>query len=255
MQNIFFFPPRPHGPTMRTPAASWANGDGPSHHTSGLAAAKKKQPRFFFGMDVPSSAVARLRSILDVMQELSSTARLVVLFVVNCPGARTPHAKLACLFLDVGLNDAQTLASPWFTTDAILEPIESFEDRVRRLNHGDEFHILRTDEMVAGAPPIHVKLLDLLRGRAQPLGASTEAHECCVCMEGLESTDRVLGMPCDRRHLGHFECISRWVQEHASCPVCRFELPSKHDVVSTETLKKLAERAGLPPRRRSRRSE
>jgi hypothetical protein len=41
--------------------------------------------------------------------------------------------------------------------------------------------------------------------------------QCSICLEGFESTAVKLG--CD--HLFHRTCITRWLREHTTCPICR----------------------------------
>lgn len=51
-----------------------------------------------------------------------------------------------------------------------------------------------------------------------------DAAQCAVCKDELAIGATAREMPC--RHLYHPECILPWLQEHNSCPVCRFELPT-----------------------------
>jgi hypothetical protein len=57
----------------------------------------------------------------------------------------------------------------------------------------------------------------------------TEAHIktqalCSVCQDTFGKGDSALGLPCD--HLYHRECITPWLTEHNTCPMCRYELPT-----------------------------
>lgn len=46
---------------------------------------------------------------------------------------------------------------------------------------------------------------------------------CAVCTDEFHSDDTVARMPC--QHLFHDECISKWLGETNSCPLCRLALP------------------------------
>ncbi|GBP31942.1 E3 ubiquitin-protein ligase AMFR [Eumeta japonica] len=50
-----------------------------------------------------------------------------------------------------------------------------------------------------------------------------EAHQdhCAICWDQMESARK---LPC--QHLFHNSCLSLWLQQDASCPTCRRELPS-----------------------------
>ena len=46
---------------------------------------------------------------------------------------------------------------------------------------------------------------------------------CVICMCELGGLDNVMVAPCD--HAFHSECLLRWMEERAECPVCRASLP------------------------------
>lgn len=79
----------------------------------------------------------------------------------------------------------------------------------------------------AGPPPASKSAVDRL---AQV--TVTEAHIkaqalCSVCQEAFGAGDAALGLPCD--HLYHGDCITPWLKEHNTCPMCRYELPTDDD--------------------------
>eukprot|EP00891_Asterochloris_glomerata_P008885 jgi/Astpho2/8885/Aster-05515 len=46
---------------------------------------------------------------------------------------------------------------------------------------------------------------------------------CTVCHEAMEAGTEVLEMPC--KHCYHEGCITSWLSEHNTCPICRTALP------------------------------
>eukprot|EP00252_Welwitschia_mirabilis_P005643 TRINITY_DN16145_c0_g1_i1.p1 TRINITY_DN16145_c0_g1~~TRINITY_DN16145_c0_g1_i1.p1 ORF type:complete len:333 (-),score=88.08 TRINITY_DN16145_c0_g1_i1:299-1297(-) len=46
--------------------------------------------------------------------------------------------------------------------------------------------------------------------------------ECAVCREHLCVSDKMQELPC--KHLFHPDCLKPWMDEHNSCPICRYEL-------------------------------
>ncbi|GJP46548.1 hypothetical protein CLOM_g5820 [Closterium sp. NIES-68] len=48
--------------------------------------------------------------------------------------------------------------------------------------------------------------------------------ECSVCREKWEVGDKLREMPCSHRF--HVDCLQPWLDEHNSCPLCRYEMPT-----------------------------
>jgi len=49
-----------------------------------------------------------------------------------------------------------------------------------------------------------------------------DTEQCPVCLETFEEGMTVVETPCN--HKFHNNCISRWLQSHSTCPVCRASL-------------------------------
>ncbi|KAJ3677128.1 hypothetical protein LUZ60_002852 [Juncus effusus] len=62
-------------------------------------------------------------------------------------------------------------------------------------------------------------ILELNEDLIAKLGRETE---CAVCRENLVIGDKMQELPC--KHLFHPPCLKPWLDEHNSCPVCRYEL-------------------------------
>jgi hypothetical protein len=51
--------------------------------------------------------------------------------------------------------------------------------------------------------------------------------QCAVCLEHYEEGDKLLVLPCDRRHNFHAECIEPWLQRMNTCPLCQRGVPEE----------------------------
>lgn len=51
------------------------------------------------------------------------------------------------------------------------------------------------------------------------VGPEDAERDCAVCQDNFEVGSEVLVLPCAHRF--HGDCITPWLQMHASCPVCR----------------------------------
>ncbi|KAF6174241.1 hypothetical protein GIB67_033773 [Kingdonia uniflora] len=51
----------------------------------------------------------------------------------------------------------------------------------------------------------------------------TSKEPCGACLDEFLLGDKIVDMPC--MHTFHESCIVRWLNEHNSCPLCRFKMP------------------------------
>ncbi|CAN6470297.1 unnamed protein product [Victoria cruziana] len=86
----------------------------------------------------------------------------------------------------------------------------------QEIGAGPEKRPPASKQVVAKLPVIEVTE-DVL----SKLGKETE---CAVCRENLVVNDKMQEMPC--KHLFHPICLKPWLDEHNSCPICRYELPT-----------------------------
>ncbi|EFC44897.1 hypothetical protein NAEGRDRAFT_5673, partial [Naegleria gruberi] len=50
-------------------------------------------------------------------------------------------------------------------------------------------------------------------------------QSCAVCICDFEECDELIRLPCG--HVFHKDCVSTWLNEHNTCPTCRYELPTE----------------------------
>ena len=75
----------------------------------------------------------------------------------------------------------------------------------------------RTTSSLSSASSLPPSLSPMLR-------MTKREKECAICQDDFECGHRVLRLPC--RHTYHDECVTKWLEQHSSCPVCRREMPS-----------------------------
>ena len=49
-----------------------------------------------------------------------------------------------------------------------------------------------------------------------------DARNCVICLEDIQDNESIICLPCI--HVFHSECIKSWLNNHNSCPTCKFEL-------------------------------
>ena len=51
-----------------------------------------------------------------------------------------------------------------------------------------------------------------------------EYPECSICLMEINDGQNTILLPCG--HMFHEDCVTKWLQIHNTCPLCRFELPT-----------------------------
>lgn len=56
--------------------------------------------------------------------------------------------------------------------------------------------------------------------------AEKNEGKCHICLEQMEKSEELLKV--DKcTHTYHEPCLSKWINEHKTCPICRYEVPEK----------------------------
>lgn len=75
-----------------------------------------------------------------------------------------------------------------------------------------------------GAPPASKAFVDALPKIKLTQEEELRKRDCAVCKDLLQIGVEYTELPC--KHLFCGDCITPWLKEHNSCPVCRHELPT-----------------------------
>jgi len=60
-------------------------------------------------------------------------------------------------------------------------------------------------------------------------------NECVICSEEFDKEAEVTPLPCNVKHYFHTACISHWLKENQSCPICRAPVtPEQLEVFQTQ---------------------
>ena len=70
--------------------------------------------------------------------------------------------------------------------------------------------------------------------KARDLEDENAAKQCSICFEDYAVGDTVVTLPCDVRHVFHDSCISEWLKQKDTCPLCKTQ-------ITAETLKQQSE--------------
>ncbi|PRP89511.1 hypothetical protein PROFUN_00775 [Planoprotostelium fungivorum] len=107
--------------------------------------------------------------------------------------------------------------------------LSSFEDLLD--------HLMRQHQP-QGPPPTSKNVLDRL-----PIVTAEAKHTCetcLVCQENFVEEESVLELPC--KHNFHKDCVTTWLEQHCTCPTCRYELPVDDKEYEVERKKRMAGR-------------
>jgi len=75
---------------------------------------------------------------------------------------------------------------------------------------------------VGGAPPASQSAIDKLQTKEvddQMLGVCDGKPKCVICVDEMVKGDKASILPCN--HFFHGECVTPWLKQHNTCPVCR----------------------------------
>ena len=79
------------------------------------------------------------------------------------------------------------------------------------------------------APPASEAAIERLEKKKlddEMLGESSEGKaECTICIDDLVKGDEVTVLPC--KHWFHGECVTLWLKEHNTCPICRAPIETR----------------------------
>jgi len=86
-----------------------------------------------------------------------------------------------------------------------------------------------------GPPPTSKRALEKLH---KVEVTDTMETTCSVCFEEFLIGSNVMGLPC--QHIFHDPCLTKWLEERNTCPICRYELPVDDEDYETERIKRMA---------------
>ncbi|XP_023634890.1 E3 ubiquitin-protein ligase ATL42 [Capsella rubella] len=97
----------------------------------------------------------------------------------------------------------------------------------RRLHQGIFFNrSTASSDRFSGLDKTAIESLPLFRFSA--LKGSKQGLECSVCLSKFESVEILRLLP-KCRHAFHIGCIDQWLEQHATCPLCRDRVSMEED--------------------------
>lgn len=98
-------------------------------------------------------------------------------------------------------------------------------------------YVMNNDENKYGSPPAAKSEINKLKKyilSKENLNNFGCENSCSVCKEDFVIGNKMMDLPC--KHYFHEECLMPWLNQHDSCPICRYEL--KTDDPDYEKMKK-----------------
>ena len=91
-------------------------------------------------------------------------------------------------------------------------------------------YLMNNDTNRYGSPPASKKEIEKLNKyilTKEKLDNFGIENICSVCKEEFQIGNEMLDLPC--KHYFHKDCLMPWLNQHDSCPVCRFELQTEDE--------------------------
>mmetsp|Transcript_36350 Transcript_36350/g.100300 ORF Transcript_36350/g.100300 Transcript_36350/m.100300 type:complete len:336 (-) Transcript_36350:145-1152(-) len=158
------------------------------------------------------------------LQAASSESRIIQACVQDHagPGWTSPG------HLHVMIHFADESNSPWCMLNNV--DLMTFRAEVQKLNRSIRIHL---HEGKKPAPVAHKEIVDelprltLTATTLSLLSSDGASSACSICLQDYEEDDELVCMPCSGLHKAHWGCMASWLGRAATCPTCRFELPTK----------------------------
>jgi hypothetical protein len=130
--------------------------------------------------------------------------------------------NLSCLII----SQTNNYKFPFMMTDSSKELVATDAEFVAN-NHQAKFPVGMISERDA---TVIKKLLETTKSKSADgrsvlsikIKFGCQEKECSICMCQYESCQEIYKLSC--RHIYHKECLSRWVNTRASCPLCRLPI-------------------------------
>jgi E3 ubiquitin-protein ligase RNF115/126 len=91
-------------------------------------------------------------------------------------------------------------------------------------------YIMNNDSNRYGSPPASKSEIDKLNKyilTKEKLDNYGNENICSVCKEEFQIGNECMDLPC--KHYFHKDCLMPWLNQHDSCPICRFELKTEDE--------------------------
>lgn len=72
--------------------------------------------------------------------------------------------------------------------------------------------------------------------------SSRKSEGCTVCLDAFEDAQRIVSLPCG--HYFHLTCISPWLDQHNTCPMCRYKMKVSDADQDAERVHEMEQRFG-----------
>jgi len=164
--------------------------------------------------------------------------KICVLLHVN--NHETPHVHIQVHTR--APDDDEAESRPWETVGVAQSPSSNrrvtddsvlawLRAKAQEVNGGTvvPFHIHQDDKKPKGTAAEFVELLWSTCHVLTAYEAAAIRVECPVCLLEMQAGDELVCLPCDGAHVGHWTCMQPWLKQAASCPCCRFEMPTSSE--------------------------